>query len=185
MTVVAEDTGEKTSCTSSDGPVRSIEGRVFFCQESLHDTNVIYVLRFTGTLDSILNVFKRICSMDMDSSVMGSGAIDNLSDLVSFVVSDFDCEILEDESGSDSAFDYLCESYTRHRYPFLVVTHKTPATAYKNYTSKFTYTLGTPVTDNKAEFTRSKVRNILDKMPADNLAPLPIRIYLLTRPKKQ
>ena len=175
MTVVTEDTGEKTSCTSSDGPVRSIEGRVFFCQESLHDTNVIYVLRFTGTLDSILNVFKRICSMDMDSSVMGSGAIDNLSDLVSFVVSDSGCKILEDTTGSVSAFDYLCDSYTKHRYPFLVITRKTPATAYKNYTSKFTYTLGTPVTDNKAESTRSEVLDILGRMSAVDLVPFLVR----------
>lgn len=153
-----------------------IESQVFFCRESLHDTDVLYVLRFTGTLDSILNVFKRICSMDLDSSVMGSGAIDNLSDLVSSVVSDSGCKVLEDVTGSDSAFDYLCDSYTEHRYPFLIVTRKTPATAYKNQTQEFTYTLGTPVTDNKAEFTRSEVRNTLDKMPADYLVPFPVRI---------
>lgn len=176
MTVVAEDTGEKTSCTSSDGPVRSIEGRVFFCQESLHDTDVLSVLRFAGTLDSILSVFKRICSMDLDSSLMSSGASSLISTSMSSVVSDSECKISEDATGSASAFDYLCDSYTEHRYPFLVITRKTPATAYKNYTSKFTYTLGTPVTDNKAEFTRSEVRNTLDKMPADYLVPFPVRI---------
>ena len=153
--------------TASTGSL--VESRVFFCRESLHDTNVISVLRFTGTLDSILNVFKRICSMDLDSSVMGSGAIDNLSDLVSSVVSDSGCKVLEDATISASAFDYLCDSYTEHRYPFLVVTRKTPATAYKNYTNKFTYTLGTPVTNDNTEFTRSGVLGILDNMSADDL----------------
>lgn len=176
MTVVAEDTGEKTSCTSSDGPVRSIEGRVFFCQESLHDTGVLSVLRFVGTLNSILSVFKRICSMDLDSSLMCSDANSLISADLSYVVSDSGCKVLENETISASAFDYLCDSYTEHRYPFIVVTRKTPATAYKNYTSKFTYTLGTPVTDNKAEFTRSEVRNTLDKMPADYLVPFSVRI---------
>ena len=153
-----------------------IESRVFFCRESLHDTDVLSVLRFAGTLDSILIVFKRICSMNLDSSLMSSDSSSLISADLSYVVSNSGCKILEDTNGSASAFDYLCDSYTEHRYPFLVVTRKTPATAYKNYTSKFTYTLGTPVTDNKAEFTRSEVRNTLDKMPADYLVPFPVRI---------
>lgn len=151
-----------------------VEGRVFFCRESLHDTNVLSVLRFTGTLDSILNVFKRICSMDLDSSVMGSGAIDNLSDLVSSVVSDSGCKVLEDATISASAFDYLCDSYTEHRYPFLVVTRKTPATAYKNCTNEFTYSLGTPVTNGSTELTRSEVLDILDKMSVSDLVSFPV-----------
>lgn len=175
MTVVAEDTGEKTSCTSSDGPVRSIEGRVFFCQESLHDTGVLSVLRFAGTPDSILSVFKRVCSMDMDSSLMCSDANSLISADLSYVVSDSGCKILEDVTGSDSAFDYLCDSYTEHRYPFLVVTRKTPATAYKNYTSKFTYSLGTPVANDSAELTRSEVMRILGHMSADDLIPFSVR----------
>lgn len=153
-----------------------IESRVFFCRESLHDTDVLSVLRFAGTLDSILIVFKRICSMNLDSSLMSSDSSSLISADLSYVVSNSGCKILEDTNGSASAFDYLCDSYTEHRYPFLVVTRKTPATAYKNYTSKFTYTLGTPVTDNKAEFTRSEVRNTLDKMPADYLVSFPVRI---------
>ena len=153
-----------------------VESRVFFCQESLHDTGVLSVLRFVGTLNSILSVFKRICSMDLDSSLMCSDANSLISADLSYVVSDSGCKVLENETIYASAFDYLCDSYTEHRYPFIVVTRKTPATAYKNYTSKFTYTLGTPVTDNKAEFTRSEVRNTLDKMPADYLVPFPVRI---------
>lgn len=151
------------------------ESRVFFCRESLHDTDVLYVLRFAGTLDSILSVFKRICSMDLDSSTMGSDASSLLSAAVSSVVSDSGCKILEDTTGSASAFDYLCDSYTEHRYPFLVITRKTPATAYKNYTSKFTYSMGTPVTDNKAEFTRSEVMDLLGKVSAVDLVPFPVR----------
>jgi hypothetical protein len=146
-----------------------VESRVFFCRESLHDTDVLFVLRFAGTLDSILSVFKRICSMDLDSSTMGSDASSLLSTAVSSVVSDSGCKILEDTTGSNSAFDYLCDSYTRHRYPFLVVTRKTPATAYKNHTQEFTYTLGTPITNNNNEFTRSGVLGILDNMSADDL----------------
>ena len=152
-----------------------VESRVFFCRESLHDTDVLYVLRFAGTLDSILSVFKRICSMDLDSSTMGSDASSLLSTAVSSVVSDSGCKVLEDTNGSASAFDYLCDSYTEHRYPFLVITRKTPATAYKNYTSKFTYSMGTPVTDNKAEFTRSEVMDLLGKVSAVDLVPFPVR----------
>ncbi len=114
--------------------------------------------------------------MDLDSSLMCSDANSLISADLSYVVSDSGCKVLENETISASAFDYLCDSYTEHRYPFIVVTRKTPATAYKNYTSKFTYTLGTPVTDNKAEFTRSEVRNTLDKMPADYLVPFSVRI---------
>lgn len=176
MTVVAEDTGEKTSCTSSDGPVRSIEGRVFFCQESLHDTGVLSVLRFVGTLNSILSVFKRICSMDLDSSLMCSDTSNLIIADLSYVVSDSGCKVLENETISASAFDYLCDSYTGYRYPFLVVTHKTPETAYRNCTSKFTYSLGTPVTDNKVELTRSEVLNFLGKVSAIDLVPFPTRI---------
>lgn len=161
------------SSVSTDG---FTESRVFFCRESLHDTGVLSILRFVGTLNSILSVFKRICSMDLDSSLMCSDANSLISADLSYVVSDSGCKVLENETISASAFDYLCDSYTEHRYPFIVVTRKTPATAYKNYTSKFTYTLGTPVTDNKAEFTRSEVRNTLDKMPADYLVPFPVRI---------
>ena len=145
------------------------ESRVFFCRESLHDTGVLSVLRFVGTLNSILSVFKRICSMDLDSSLMCSDANSLISADLSYVVSDSGCKILEDTNGSASAFDYLCDSYTEHRYPFLVVTRKTPATAYKNYTNKFTYTLGTPVTNDNTEFTRSGVLGILDNMSADDL----------------
>ena len=114
--------------------------------------------------------------MDLDSSLMSSDTSNLIIADLSYVVSNSGCKILEDTTGSDSAFDYLCDSYTEHRYPFLVVTRKTPATAYKNHTQEFTYTLGTPVTDNKAEFTRSEVRNTLDKMPADYLVPFPVRI---------
>lgn len=175
MTVAAESTGEKTSCTSSDEPVRSIESRVFFCRESLHDTDVLFVLRFDGTLDSILNTFKRICSMDLDSSLMSSDTSNLIIADLSYVVSNSGCKILEDTTGSDSAFDYLCDSYTEHKYPFLVVTRKTPATAYKNYTSKFTYTLGTPITNNNNEFTRSEILNFLGKVSAIDLVPFPVR----------
>lgn len=147
------------------------ESRVFFCKESLNDTNVLSVLRFAGTLDSILSVFKRICSMDLDSSFMGSGDSSLISADLSYVVSNSGCKILEDTNGSASAFDYLCDSYTEHRYPFLVVTRKTPATAYKNYTSEFMYTLGTPFTKDSAEFTRSEVLDILGKMSAVDLVP--------------
>ena len=151
------------------------ESRVFFCRESLHDTNVLSVLRFAGTLDSILNVFKRICSMDLDSSLMCSDASSLISADLSYVVSNSECKILEDTTGSASAFDYLCDSYTEHRYPFLVITRKTPATAYKNYTSEFTYTLGTPVTNDSAEFTRSEVMRIFGHMSAGDLVPFPVR----------
>lgn len=146
-----------------------VESRVFFCRESLHDTGVLSILRFAGTLNSILSVFKKICSMDLDSSLMCSDANSLISADLSYVVSDSGCKILEDTNGSASAFDYLCDSYTEHRYPFLVVTRKTPATAYKNYTNKFTYTLGTPVTNDNTEFTRSGVLGILDNMSADDL----------------
>ena len=151
------------------------ESRVFFCRESLHDTDVLYVLRFAGTLDSILSVFKKICSMDLESSLMSSGASSLISADLSYVVSNSGCNILEDTNGSASAFDYLCDSCTEHRYPFLVVTRKTPATAYKNYTNKFTYTLGTPVTNDNTEFTRSGVLGILDNMSAVDLVPFPVR----------
>ena len=160
------------SSVSTDG---FTESRVFFCQESLHDTDVLSVLRFAGTLDSILNVFKRICSMDLDSSIMGSGVSNLLGTAVFSAISDSGCKILEDTTGSASAFDYLCDSYTDHRYPFLVITRKTPATAYKNYTSKFTYTLGTPVTNDSAEFTRSEVMRIFGHMSAGDLVPFPVR----------
>lgn len=146
-----------------------IESRLFFCRESLNDTDVLSVLRFVGTLDSILSVFKRVCSMDLDSSLVGSDGSSLIGADLSYVVSDSGCKILEDTNGSASAFDYLCDSYTEHRYPFLVVTRKTPATAYKNYTNKFTYTLGTPVTNDNTEFTRSGVLGILDNMSADDL----------------
>ena len=146
-----------------------IESRLFFCRESLNDTDVISVIRFTGTLDSILSVFKKVCSIDLDSSLVSSDASNLLGTVVFSVISDSGCKILEDTTGSTSAFDYLCDSYTEHRYPFLVVTRKTPATAYKNYTNKFTYTLGTPVTNDNTEFTRSGVLGILDNMSADDL----------------
>lgn len=152
-----------------------VEGRVFFCRESLHDTDVLFVLRFAGTLDSIQDTFKRICSMDLDSSIMSSGASNLIIADLSYVVSNSGCKILEDTTGSDSAFDYLCDSYTEHRYPFLVVTRKTPATAYKNHTQEFTYTLGTPVTDNNTELTRSEILDLLDKMSAVDLVPFSVR----------
>ena len=107
--------------------------------------------------------------MDLDSSLMSSDTSNLIIADLSYVVSNSGCKILEDTTGSDSAFDYLCDSYTRHRYPFLVVTRKTPATAYKNHTNKFTYTLGTPVTNDNTEFTRSGVLGILDNMSADDL----------------
>ena len=113
--------------------------------------------------------------MDLESSLMSSGASSLISADLSHVVSDSGCKILEDVTGSDSAFDYLCDSYTEHRYPFLVVTRKTPATAYKNDTSKFSYNLGTPVTDNNAEFTRSEILDLLDKMSAVDLVPFSVR----------
>jgi len=152
-----------------------VESRVFFCRESLHDTDVLSVLRFAGTLDSILSIFKRICSMDLDSSLMSSDASSLLIASASSVVSDSGCKILEDTTGSDSAFDYLCDSYTEHRYPFLVATRKTPATAYKNDTSKFSYNLGTPVTDNNTELTRSEMLDLLGKVSAVDLVPFPVR----------
>ena len=182
VTVFAEQEGASgppwnARFSNSSASTNSLtESRVFFCRESLYDTDVLSVIRFAGTLNSILSVFKRICSMDLDSSLMSSDANSLISADLSYVVSDSGCKVLENETISASAFDYLCDSYTEHRYPFIVVTRKTPATAYKNYTSKFTYTLGTPVTDNKAEFTRSEVRNTLDKMPADYLVPFPVRI---------
>lgn len=151
------------------------ESRVFFCKESLNDTNVLSVLRFAGTLDSILSVFKRICSMDLDSSFMGSGDSSLIGADLSSVVSDSGCKVLESEASSASAFDYLCDSYTEHRYPFLVVTRKTPATAYKDSACEFTYSLGTPVTNNSAEFTRSEVMIILGHMSAGDLVPFPVR----------
>lgn len=154
---------------------RFTESRVFFCRESLHNTDVLSVLRFVGTLDSILSVFKRVCSMNLDSSLVGSDGSSLIGADLSYVVSDSGCNILEDTTGSDSAFDYLCDSYTEHRYPLLVVTHKTPATAYKNQTQEFTYTLGTPVTNNSAEFTRSEVMRILGHMSAGDLVPFPVR----------
>lgn len=152
-----------------------VESRVFFCRESLHDTDVLSVLRFAGTLDSILIVFKRICSMNLGSSLMSSGDSSLISADLSCVVSDSGCKILEDTTGSNSAFDYLCDSYTRHRYPFLVVTRKTPATAYKNHTQEFTYALGTPITNNNNEFTRSEILNFLGKVSAIDLVPFPAR----------
>lgn len=180
--VVAEQEGvPEPSCNaqfSGSGVDTSslVEGRVFFCRESLNDTDVISVLRFAGTLNSILSVFKRICSMDLDSSLMCSDTSNLIIADLSYVVSNSGCKVLENETISASAFDYLCDSYTGYRYPFLVVTHKTPETAYRNCTSKFTYSLGTPVTNDSAELTRSEVLDILGKMPADNLAPLPARI---------
>lgn len=149
--------------------------RVFFCRESLHNTGVLSVLRFVGTLDSILSVFKRVCSMDLDSSLVGSDGSSLIGADLSYVVSNSGCKILEDVTGSDSAFDYLCDSYTEHRYPFLVVTRKTPATAYKNQTQEFMYTLGTPVTDNNTELTRSEILDLLDKMSAVDLVPFSVR----------
>ena len=154
---------------------RFTESRVFFCRESLHNTDVLSVLRFVGTLDSILSVFKRICSMNLDSSLMSSDSSSLISADLSCVVSDSGCKILEDTTGSNSAFDYLCDSYTRHRYPFIVVTRKTPATAYKNHTQEFTYTLGTPITNNNNEFTRSEILNFLGKVSAIDLVPFPAR----------
>lgn len=151
-----------------------IESQVFFCREYLHDTDVLSVLRFAGTLDSILIVFKRICSMNLDSSLMSSDSSSLISADLSCVVSDSGCKILEDTTGSNSAFDYLCNSYTRHRYPFLVVTRKTPATAYKNYTSEFTYTLGTPVTNDNTDFTRSEALRILGHMSVSDLVSFPV-----------
>lgn len=83
------------------------EGRVFFCRESLHYTDVLFMLRFDGTLDSILNTFKRICSMELKPSLMSSGASSLLSSALFSVISDSECKVLEDETGSGSAFDYL------------------------------------------------------------------------------
>ena len=151
------------------------EGRVFFCRESLHYTDVLFMLRFDGALDSILNTFKRICSMELKPSLMSSGASSLLSSALFSVISDSECKVLEDETGSDSAFDYLCDSYTERRYPFLVVTRKTPATAYKNCTNEFTYSLGTPVTNGSTELTRSEVLDLLGKMSASDLVPFPVR----------
>jgi len=182
VAVVAEQEGASgppwnARFSNSSASTNSLtESRVFFCRESLHDTGVLSVLRFAGTLNSILSVFKRICSMDLDSSLMCSDTSNLIIADLSYVVSNSGCKILEDTTGSDSAFDYLCDSYTEHRYPFLVVTRKTPATAYRNCTSKFTYTLGTPVTDNKVELTRSEVLNLLDKVSAVDIIPFPTRI---------
>ena len=175
MAVVAEQEGASgppwnARFSNSSASTNSLtESRVFFCRESLYDTDVLSVIRFAGTLNSILSVFKRICSMDLDSSLMSSDTSNLIIADLSYVVSNSGCKILEDTNGSASAFDYLCDSYTEHRYPFLVVTRKTPATAYKNYTNKFTYTLGTPVTNDNTEFTRSGVLGILDNMSADDL----------------
>lgn len=180
--VVAEQEGVpeptcNTQFSNSDVSTESlVESRVFFCRESLNDTDVISVLRFAGTLNSILSVFKRICSMDLDSSLMCSDTSNLIIADLSYVVSNSGCKVLENETISASAFDYLCDSYTEHRYPFLVVTRKTPATAYKNYTNKFTYTLGTPVTNDNTEFTRSGVLGILDNMSADDLVSFFVRI---------
>lgn len=190
VTVFAEQEGaSEQPCNAqfSDSNVstdRFTESRVFFCRESLHNTDVLSVLRFVGTLDSILSVFKRVCSMDLDSSLVGSDGSSLIGADLSYVVSNSGCKILEDTNGSASAFDYLCDSYTEHRYPFLVVTRKTPATAYKNYTNKFTYTLGTPVTNDNTEFTRSEILNFLGKVSAIDLVPFPEEIYLLTRLKR-
>jgi hypothetical protein len=190
LAVVAEQekTSEPTCNTqfskSSVSTGDLIESRVFFCRESLNDTDVISVIRFTGTLDSILSVFKKVCSIDLDSSFMGSGDSSLISADLSYVVSNSGCKILEDTNGSASAFDYLCDSYTEHRYPFLVVTRKTPATAYKNYTNKFTYTLGTPVTNDNTEFTRSGVLGILDNMSADDLVSFFVRRLTGCHPKQ-
>lgn len=180
--VVAEQEGVpeptcNTQFSNSDVSTDSlVESRVFFCRESLNDTDVISVLRFAGTLDSILSVFKRVCSMDLDSSLMCSDTSNLIIADLSYVVSNSGCKVLENETISASAFDYLCDSYTGYRYPFLVVTHKTPETAYRNCTSKFTYTLGTPVTNGSTEFTRSEVLNLLDKVSAVDLIPFPTRI---------
>lgn len=182
MAVVAEQEGASgppwnARFSNSSASTNSLtESRVFFCQESLHDTGVLSVLRFVGTLNSILSVFKKVCSIDLDSSLVSSDASNLLGTVVFSVISDSGCKILEDTTGSTSAFDYLCDSYTEHRYPFLVVTRKTPATAYKNYTNKFTYTLGTPVTNDNTEFTRSGVLGILDNMSADDLVSFFVRI---------
>lgn len=113
--------------------------------------------------------------MDLDSSLMCSDTSNLIIADLSYVVSNSGCKILEDTTGSDSAFDYLCDSYTEHRYPFLVVIRKTPATAYKNQTQEFTYTLGTPVTDNNTELTRSEILDLLDKMSAVDLVPFSVR----------
>jgi hypothetical protein len=180
--VVAEQEGVpeptcNTQFSNSDVSTDSlVESRVFFCRESLNDTDVISVLRFAGTLNSILSVFKRICSMDLDSSLMCSDTSNLIIADLSYVVSNSGCKVLENETISASAFDYLCDSYTGYRYPFLVVTHKTPETAYRNCTSKFTYTLGTPVTNDNTEFTRSGVLGILDNMSADDLVSFFVRI---------
>lgn len=153
-----------------------VEGRVFFYQESLHYTDVLFVLRFDGTLDSILNAFKSICSMGLDSYIMSSGDVDMLSNFMLSVMSESECKSLEDATGSGSAFDYLCDSYTEYRYPFLVVTRKTPAAAYKNYMNEFMYSLGTPVTNGSTEFTRSEVLDFLGKMSASDLVSLSTEI---------
>ena len=113
--------------------------------------------------------------MDLDSSLMSSDTSNLIIADLSYVVSNSGCKILEDTTGSDSAFDYLCDSYTEHRYPFLVVTRKTPATAYKNQTQEFTYTLETPITNNNNEFTRSEILNFLGKVSAIDLVPFPAR----------
>ena len=113
--------------------------------------------------------------MNLGSSLMSSGDSSLISADLSCVVSDSGCKILEDVTGSDSAFDYLCDSYTEHRYPFLVVARKTPATAYKNCINEFTYSLGTPVTNGSTEFTRSEILNFLGKVSADDLIPFPVR----------
>lgn len=182
MAVVAEQEGASgppwnARFSNSSASTNSLtESRVFFCRESLHDTDVLSVIRFAGTLNSILSVFKRVCSMDLDSSLMSSDTSNLIIADLSYVVSNSGCKILEDTTGSDSAFDYLCDSYTEHRYPFLVVTRKTPATAYKNQTQEFTYTLGTPVTDNNTELTRSEILDLLDKMSVVDLVPFPTRI---------
>lgn len=178
--VVEQEKASEPTCntqfSNSDVSTDSlVESRVFFCRESLNDTDVISVLRFAGTLNSILSVFKRICSMDLDSSLMCSDTSNLIIADLSYVVSNSGCKVLESEASSASAFDYLCDSYTEHRYPFLVVTRKTPATAYKDSACEFTYSLGTPVTNNSAEFTRSEVMRILGHMSAGDLVPFPVR----------
>ena len=181
MAAVIKSEYSCAQCPESAAETSLAEGRVFFCRESLHYTDVLYVLRVAGTSESITTLFKSICLMNLDSSLMKSGASNMLSDVVLSVVNGSECKVLKDVTNKDvtnsvSAFDYLCESYTEHRYPFLVVTRKTPATAYKNYSCEFTYSLGTPYTEDSTEFARSELLDLLDKIPADDLVSLPTEI---------
>lgn len=176
MAAVIKSESSCTQYSESTAKTSLAEGRVFFCRESLHYTDVLYVLRVAGTSESITTLFKSICLINLDSSLMKSDASNMLSDVVLSVVNGSECKVLKDVTNSVSAFDYLCESYTEHRYPFLVVTRKTPATAYKNYSCEFTYSLGTPYTEDSTEFARSELLDLLDKIPADDLVSLPTKI---------